>query len=143
VAHLGLKSKSHGKGNCRFLVVQKSNKSRGFDEAVYNRCHRFIRKTYFARSDVAAHKTPHPAPRATSRISKSTTSGGYKSVSVRPGDRIGQGAPELVEAKGSAKARAMMEKMGWSAGQGLGKAENKGILNPVEQVVWHSRAGLG
>jgi hypothetical protein len=37
----------------------------------------------------------------------------------------------------------MMEKMGWSAGQGLGKEENKGILNPVEQVVWYSRAGLG
>jgi G-patch protein len=44
--------------------------------------------------------------------------------------------------KGSAKAKAMMEKMGWSSGQALGTS-NKGIVEPIQHVVRYSRAGLG
>lgn len=36
----------------------------------------------------------------------------------------------------------MLEKMGWSAGMGLG-SENTGILAPVPVVVKHTTAGIG
>jgi hypothetical protein len=152
---LGLKSKSHGKGNNRYLVITKTSRDYGYNEQLFARCQKFVKKQYLPRTDVGSHPPPQGTsrrgPRATgpnafslSITSRNTTiSTGFKGVSVRAGDKIGQGAPELHDAKGSAKARAMMEKMGWSAGQGLGKEENKGILNPVEQVVWYSRAGLG
>jgi hypothetical protein len=40
------------------------------------------------------------------------------------------------------KARAMMEKMGWKEGEGLG-SEAKGIKEPIQQVFRHSKEGLG
>lgn len=56
------------------------------------------------------------------------------------GDVVGASAPEIgVENRG----RAMLEKMGWSSGTALGASNNKGILQPVAQVVKNSRAGLG
>jgi hypothetical protein len=39
------------------------------------------------------------------------------------------------------KGRAMMEKMGWSKGTGLGK-ENGGILEPITHIVKNTKAGL-
>jgi hypothetical protein len=62
---------------------------------------------------------------------------------LKTGEKVGAGAPEIGSAKGSAKAKAMMEKMGWSSGQGLGAQDNQGMLTPVEAVVHRSRAGLG
>jgi hypothetical protein len=61
----------------------------------------------------------------------------------KAGEVVGEGAAELITSKGSAKARAMMEKMGWSSGQALGTETNKGIVEPIQHVVRYSRAGLG
>ena len=61
-------------------------------------------------------------------------------ASYMDGDVVGASAPEIgAENRG----RAMLEKMGWSTGTALGAADNKGILQPVAQVVKNSRAGLG
>jgi G-patch domain len=56
---------------------------------------------------------------------------------------VGEGAAELGTSTGSAKAKAMMEKMGWKSGEGLGTESNKGIVEPIQHVVRYSRAGLG
>ena len=117
-------------------MVYKSAQRRGFDNQVLNRIQRTIKRTHFARTDVGLVKR-------TQATGSATVASGYSSVKVRAGDRIGEGAPELGTKKGSSKAKAMMEKMGWSSGQALGATDNKGILNPIEQVVWSSRAGLG
>lgn len=42
----------------------------------------------------------------------------------------------------SNKGRQMLEKLGWSTGQGLGKS-NSGIVEPVSSEIRDSRAGLG
>ncbi|KAI9738328.1 MAG: hypothetical protein M1834_008826 [Cirrosporium novae-zelandiae] len=61
-------------------------------------------------------------------------------VGYRDGDIVGASAPEL---GADNKGRAMLEKMGWSHGMGLGAADNKGILQPVAHVVKTTRSGLG
>lgn len=61
-------------------------------------------------------------------------------VSYMDGDVVGASAPEIGAGN---KGRAMLEKMGWSTGTALGAANNKGILQPVAQVVKNSKAGLG
>lgn len=136
IRHLGLKSKSHGKGDHRYLVLSRSTKSRGFDVKAFESFEKSIRRRFFARTD-----TNLAGRSENSRVT--ATSSGSQSVKLRPGDKVGEGAPELGSGKGSAKAKAMMERMGWTTGQALGSNENKGILNPIEQVVWYSRAGLG
>ncbi|KAJ5780873.1 hypothetical protein N7457_006033 [Penicillium paradoxum] len=69
-----------------------------------------------------------------------TKRGKSGAASYMDGDVVGASAPEIgAENRG----RAMLEKMGWSSGTALGAADNKGILQPVAQVVKNSRAGLG
>lgn len=63
-----------------------------------------------------------------------------KALVLREGEVVGASAPELGQEN---KGRAMLEKMGWSKGMALGALENKGILEPVAQVVKKSKAGLG
>lgn len=49
-------------------------------------------------------------------------------------------APELgIENRG----RAMLEKMGWTTGMGLGNPNNAGIVAPIFAKVKTSKAGLG
>lgn len=58
--------------------------------------------------------------------------------SYNDGEIVGATAPEV---NAGSKGRAMMMKMGWSVGMGLG-AENKGILTPLKPVVKTTRKGL-
>lgn len=66
--------------------------------------------------------------------------GGVAAASYANGEIIGAAAPEIgVENRG----RAMLEKMGWSAGMGIGAVGNKGSLDAIKQVVKTNKAGLG
>lgn len=40
------------------------------------------------------------------------------------------------------KGRAMLMKMGWTSGTGLGAVDNKGILHPVAPVIKTTKSGL-
>jgi hypothetical protein len=63
-------------------------------------------------------------------------------VAPRAGEVVGQGWEEMSTMKGT-KAKAMMEKMGWKMGEGLGTETNKGRAEPIQHVVRYSKAGLG
>ncbi|OIW26782.1 hypothetical protein CONLIGDRAFT_601474 [Coniochaeta ligniaria NRRL 30616] len=71
---------------------------------------------------------------------KSRAGAGNSAVTYQEGEIVGASAPELGQEN---KGRAMLEKMGWSSGMGLGSLDNKGILQPVAHVVKRSKAGLG
>ena len=59
---------------------------------------------------------------------------------IGDGEVVGAAAPEIgAENRG----RAMLEKMGWSTGMGLGANNNRGIVEPVSQIIKRSKAGLG
>lgn len=65
---------------------------------------------------------------------------GHKAMLLKDGEIVGALIPEIGQEN---KGRAMLEKMGWAKGMGLGSLDNKGILEPVAQVVKRSKAGLG
>lgn len=101
---------------------------------MFFRAEKRIRRTVFHRTDVR---------KATAVTSSKATSGSGSAAIPKVGEKVGDGAEELSQSKTSAKARAMMEKMGWKSGEGLGISTNKGITEPIQQIVWYSRAGLG
>jgi hypothetical protein len=76
----------------------------------------------------------------TPRVSGRQRGGAVADASLRDGDRVGFGAAELgIDNKG----RAMLEKMGWKKGMGIGAIGNEGRQDAVEAVVKRSKAGLG
>jgi hypothetical protein len=92
-----------------------------------------IHRKYFHRVDVKVQRTESPRNAAGGRS-------GHKALTLREGEIVGASVPELGQEN---KGRTMLEKMGWSKGMALGALDNKGILEPVAQVMKRSKAGLG
>ena len=129
----GLRSKSVGSGITRFPVLYKTSRTKALTIDLEARIDAISMPTKFLpRLDRARRSA---APRA-----RNTQGGLTPSASYRDGEVVGIGAPELgTENKG----RAMLEKMGWSTGTALGAVDNKGIAQPIAQIVKTSKAGLG
>ncbi|KAK0669776.1 hypothetical protein QBC41DRAFT_319251 [Cercophora samala] len=137
-----VKSQSTGKGTTRRPVLYRSKrtitfKSHQIREATrqVDGAARRVGRKYFPRADVVGPRgeVPREASRGAAHVS-------VKALVLREGEVVGASAPELGQEN---KGRAMLEKMGWSKGMALGTLENKGILEPVAQVVKKSKAGLG
>ncbi|TGO41768.1 hypothetical protein BHYA_0016g00050 [Botrytis hyacinthi] len=130
-----LKSKSAGLGNKRYPILYRTSRTTVYGERAYEAAASKLSRRFLPRNDVGGRRTG-----ATSKRGGRTGGGGFGAASYRDGDVVGASAPELgVENKG----RAMLEKMGWSAGTALGALDNKGILQPVSHVVKTTKAGLG
>lgn len=134
-----IKSQSTGKGDQRRPVLYRTNRTVRYastrledaashvDQAALR-----IHRKYFHRVDIKVPRTESPrAPGGRS---------GHKALTLREGEIVGASVPELGQQN---KGRNMLEKMGWSKGMSLGAADNKGILEPVAQVMKRSKAGLG
>ncbi|KAH8688897.1 hypothetical protein BGW36DRAFT_81741 [Talaromyces proteolyticus] len=133
---LGLKSQSRGKGFTRYPVMYKTSRTPNFSGKHSVKLEKILSQPRFIPS------VNHPAPtNYVDRREKKGKRPQHKGdVSYLDGDVVGASAPEIgVNNKG----RAMLEKMGWSSGTALGAIDNKGILQPVTQVMKNSRAGLG
>ncbi|KAK3375951.1 hypothetical protein B0T24DRAFT_648108 [Lasiosphaeria ovina] len=134
-----IKSQSIGKSDQRRPVLYRTKHTVKYAETQeeeaashVNGAAVWIKRKYFHRLDVkgkAFLNSPTPGGRS-----------GNKAIMLREGEIAGASAPELGQDN---KGHAMMEKMGWSKGMALGAIENKGILEPVAQVVKRSKAGLG
>ncbi|KAK1826870.1 hypothetical protein QBC39DRAFT_363442 [Podospora conica] len=133
-----IKSQSTGKGDQRRPVLYRTNRTLRYDESRYAEASRYvdeaamrIKRKYFHRLDAKGKPQPRPPG----------SGGGFNAaVRYRDGEIAGASIPELGQEN---KGRAMLEKMGWAKGTGLGAIENKGILLPVAQVVKSTKAGLG
>lgn len=133
-----IKSQSTGKGDQRRPVLYRTKRTLRYDESRYAEASRYvdeaamrIKRKYFHRLDAKGKPQPRPAG----------SGGGFNAaVRYRDGEIAGASIPELGQEN---KGRAMLEKMGWAKGTGLGAVENKGILLPVAQVVKSTKAGLG
>lgn len=128
---LGMKSKSQGSAAARFPILYKTGRTRRASTAALAMLDgMFVSKRTLQKT----HMKGPPA-----RITRG--GGGMKSAaSYRDGEVVGVGAPEIGSEN---RGRAMLEKMGWSNGTALGALNNKGITQPVAQVVKTSRTGLG
>ncbi|KAK4229293.1 hypothetical protein QBC38DRAFT_473083 [Podospora fimiseda] len=137
-----VKSQSKGKGDTRRPVLYRTNRTITFKSHQLAEATRRVdaiainvKRKYFHRADVKPPKGGGCWENETSTARVS-----MKALILREGEVVGASAPELGQEN---KGRAMLEKMGWSKGMGLGAVENKGILEPVAQVVKKSKAGLG
>ncbi|TGO75331.1 hypothetical protein BELL_0220g00150 [Botrytis elliptica] len=134
-----LKSKSAGLGNKRYPILYRTSRTTVYGERAYEAAASKLSRRFLPRNDVGGRKTG-AAPKRGGRTGGGGFGGGFGAASYRDGDVVGASAPELgIENKG----RAMLEKMGWSAGTALGALDNKGILQPVSHVVKTTKAGLG
>ncbi|KAK4124217.1 hypothetical protein N657DRAFT_644426 [Parathielavia appendiculata] len=137
-----IKSQSTGKGDQRRPVLYRTNRTVRYastrvedatahvDQAALR-----IHRKYFHRVDVKVQKTESSRSAAGGR-----SGAGHKALTLREGEIVGASVPELGQEN---KGRTMLEKMGWSKGMALGSLNNKGILEPVAQVMKRSKAGLG
>jgi hypothetical protein len=138
VTKFKVKSQSTGSGDQRRPILYRTKSTfryaQGHEEEVMSHinsaCAR-IRRKYFQRVDKKG------GGRGTGYNNGRVSQG---ALSYREGEVVGASAPQIGQGN---KGHAMLEKMGWTSGMGLGSAENKGILEPVSQVVKRSKAGLG
>ena len=130
-----LKSKSIGGGKSRFPVLYRTSKTIRYNEETLKAAESVLSSGRFLpRMDKA---------KRTGALGAKGRRGGASSVGVsyRDGEVVGAAAPEIgLENRG----RTMLEKMGWSTGTALGALNNnRGLVQPVTQVIKTSKAGLG
>ena len=130
-----LKSKSIGGGKSRFPVLYKTSRTMQYNKETLKAAESVLASGRFLpRMDRAKMKS--------SQIGRGRRGGvASAGVSYRDGEVVGAAAPEIgLENRG----RTMLERMGWSTGTALGALNNnRGLVQPVAQVVKTSRSGLG
>ncbi len=131
-----LKSKSVGSGTSRFPILYRTSRTTQYNEDALGAIEALLSsRCFLPRMDKGKNKKGTSSGKA--------RGGGFASagVSYRDGEVVGATAPELGQDN---KGRAMLEKMGWSTGTTLGALNNnRGIVQPVAQVVKTGKAGLG
>ena len=140
---LKLNSRSEGKegfGIGRYPVLTKTPRTPHHTsdtiweiDALMN-TRKFFPKNLYGRGKQASRTPGAARPRRTG-------GGGIMAgASYRDGEEVGASAPEIGSEN---KGRAMLEKMGWSSGMGIGAVGNKGSIDHVRHIVKTTKAGLG
>lgn len=130
-----LKSKSIGGGKSRFPILYRTSRTMQYNEETLQAAESVLSsRRFLPRMDKAKLK---------GTLTGRGRRGGAASagISYRDGEVVGAAAPEIGQEN---RGRTMLEKMGWSTGTALGALNNnRGLVQPVEQVVKISRSGLG
>ena len=139
---LKLNSRSSGKegvGAGRFPVLTKTPHTPYYTvETVWEVDALMNLRKFFPKHGGGSYKGAR-ATKAPS-LKKGKGGGGFAAASYANGEIVGFAAPELgVDNKG----RALLEKMGWVSGMGIGKEGNEGTLEHIKHVVKTNKAGLG
>ena len=139
---LKLNSRSEGKegvGAGRFPVLTKTPHTPYYTvDTIWEIDALFNMRKFFPKHGGGSYK----GPKATKvpGLKKGKDRGGFSAASYANGEIVGAAAPELgVDNKG----RALLEKMGWVSGMGIGKEGNEGVLEHIKHVVKTGKAGLG
>ena len=140
---LKLDSKSQGKENSgigRYPVLTKGNHTPRYTiDTIWEIDALLESKKFFPKpgfNSYKARKVPGPGPGRLRRGGAGAMSG----ATYMNGDVVGASAPEL---GADNKGRAMLQKMGWSEGVGIGAVGNKGSIDVIKHVVKTTKAGLG
>ena len=138
---LQLKSHSQGHGNQRFPVLTKTRFTTPYTVSTIDQIDALLHQRKFFPKNSASFRGARNRPSGPdAKIRRSGGGGIAVGASYMDGDVVGATAPEIgVENRG----RAMLEKMGWSSGVGIGKEGNKGSLEHIKHVVKNTKAGLG
>lgn len=137
---LKMNSKSQGKdgkGVGRYPVLTKTPYTPQYTVSNIFQVDALMNQRKFFPKDVYRG---YKSARTGAGVSRRGFGGGASAASYANGDIVGAAAPEIgAENRG----RAMLEKMGWSVGMGIGKEGNKGSIDHVKHVVKTNKAGLG
>ncbi|KAL3233865.1 Protein SQS1 [Nakaseomyces bracarensis] len=130
--HYNTKSSKVGKANHSHVMVEKVRKTK-WKKPNYNLISQLTRqRPIFMRIDVRQ-------PRDDSVKENRGRRGERTKFHVKEGEIVGENAPEISQDN---IGRRMLEKLGWSSGEGLGAHGNKGISEPVMARVKNSKSGL-
>lgn len=129
-----LKSKSTGGGKSRFPVLYRTSRTIQYNEETLKAAESVPSSGRFLpRMDKAKRKG--------ALVGRGRRGGAHACVSYKDGEVVGAAAPEIGQEN---RGRTMLEKMGWSTGTALGALNNnRGLVQPVTQVIKTSKAGLG
>ena len=138
---LNLKSHSQGSGEDRFPVLTKTPHTPTYTVDTIWQIDALMNQRRFFPKHPGSYKSTRNGVRPPgTKIRRNGGGGVAAGASYVDGDIVGASAPEIgVENRG----RAMLEKMGWSIGMGIGKAGNKGSTEVIQHVVKNTKAGLG
>lgn len=141
---LRLKSHSQGKGDNRFPILTKTEFSGRYDDDTISHIDALLAKRKFSTNAFWGKRDQafHPKKGLAGWKARKGGGGGVAAggASYMDGDVVGASAPELGSEN---RGRAMLEKMGWTEGTGIGKVGNKGSVEVIKHVVKNSKAGLG
>lgn len=127
--HFNLKGYKEGSGKETHVVAQKTRATERYSPK-YNRVHQLLRqRPVFYRVDIN-----RPGKTTTERVKTSKAQ-----FHAKEGEVVGQDAPVI---GADNIGRKMLEKLGWSSGEGLGAHGNKGIAEPLMAKVKKSKSGL-
>lgn len=133
-AFFNLTSRSRGDGHDRFTVLAKTTRTRMYTDDEFDIAIRkkgFQKRLQGSLSTRGGRSSKFTSIRSSNRVRPQT---GYQD-----GETVGANAPELGPEN---KGHALLSKMGWSKGTGLGALDNKGILQPIAHTVKINKAGL-
>ncbi|KIW74930.1 hypothetical protein Z517_11701 [Fonsecaea pedrosoi CBS 271.37] len=140
---LKLQSKSEGKeghGIGRYPVLTKGPHTPRYTiDTVWEIDALMSLRKFFPKRPISSYKS-RGTPTSGAARTKRGGGGVISGATYMNGDVVGASAPEL---GADNKGRAMLEKMGWVEGVGLGAVGNKGSLEAIKHVVKTTRAGLG
>jgi hypothetical protein len=125
---INLKSKSHGKDEARYIIISKpASGQHEWNPRMFDRVASSLKVRFYLNSK------PN---------SKDDAKDVWENVGF--GEQTSWNTPAIMKpTTGTVKAKAWMQKMGWTEGQGLGSSENKGIVDPIEVFKRSNRGGLG
>ncbi|KAF2845997.1 hypothetical protein T440DRAFT_492948 [Plenodomus tracheiphilus IPT5] len=128
-----LSSRSRGDGQNRFTVLSKTTRTRSYTDDEFDIA--IQHKGFLKRLQGPLHSQGGMRKGGTFRTgARNKPQTGYKD-----GETVGADAPALGPEN---RGHALLSKMGWSKGMGLGALDNKGILQPISHTVKINKAGL-
>ncbi|KAK5780614.1 hypothetical protein RI543_001736 [Arxiozyma heterogenica] len=134
--HYNMKTKKSGRGSKQHIIIQKTKKTR-WGTPNYNLISQLLKqRPIFMRADVPRINRIH----ASDRVIRERFNITKTKFHVKEGEIVGEDAPEIGKDN---IGRRLLEKFGWTSGEGLGAHGNKGISEPVLAVVKKSKTGLG
>jgi len=140
---LKLNSRSEGKegfGLGRFPVLTKTPRTPQYSiDTIWEIDALMNTRKFFPKNVYGRGKKPPRTP-GSARPRRTGGGGVMAGASYRDGEEVGASAPEIGSDN---KGRAMLEKMGWTSGTGIGAVGNKGSIDHVRHIVKTTKAGLG
>ncbi|KAG9767687.1 hypothetical protein ABEF93_005389 [Exophiala dermatitidis] len=141
---LRLKSHSEGKegqGAGRYPVLTKGPQTPRFtSNTIWEVDALMNQRKFFPKHGGGSYRGPNAPRTAGAARARRGGGGALSGATYSNGEVVGASAPEI---GADNKGRAILEKMGWTSGMGIGAVGNKGGLEAIKHVVKTTRAGLG